>query len=244
MKRLIALLIMASPLWVAAQDTAEAVVDRYLALLNYAALPDDSTLVMETTVTFHGSTDTFTLRRWFAPPTMMRVEVWHGDTLTTGFCTNGGSRHREYSRRQGWWFDAAHSSFHQKMDAYDFRGALYDWRLHGIELDYRGIVTLKGERLHVVRARQENNYTRYYFFEERSGLLVLMQEKNEDAADNEKLKQMLRVPPIEYKAYHEYKPVGGSLVPSEESFMRDGILDIMHTTMHFEARNNLIFNQD
>lgn len=247
MKRL-ALLLALLPLglWAQEQDSAQIIVGRYLQLLNYTSLPQDSTLVLETTISFHGSNDTFTLRRWFAPPTMMRVEVWRGDKQTDGYCTNGSKRHREYVSRAKWWRDMSHTSFHEKLAAYDFRGSLYDWELYGIKLSYQGTVMAKGQRLQVIRAEQKNNYTRYYFFEEQSGLLVLMQEKDEKPAEdiNEQVLKQLHTKPIEYKVVHEYLPIGHCLVPRQESFMRDGVLTIMETTARFVPRDNIIFNQD
>ena len=58
------------------KDTAAAIVDRYVELLGYTRLPQDSMLTMVTTVTSPGTADTFVMKRWFVPPLMMRVEVW------------------------------------------------------------------------------------------------------------------------------------------------------------------------
>ena len=244
MKKTLMMLALLLPMAAAAQDSAEAVVGRYLRMLNYEALPMDSLLVMETTITFHGSTDTFTMRRLFAAPNMMRVEVWHGDTLTNGYCTNGGSRHREYARNQGWWNDARHEDFHRRIDSYEFRGPLYRWQERGIKLTYMGGTMTKGERLQVVRAEMKDNYTRYYMFEQRSGLLVLMQERDEDTTEGNTVLKSLRPSPIEYEVTHEYLPIGESLIPSETSYMRGGLLTIMRTSAHFEPRNDLLFNKD
>lgn len=242
MKRLLSLLLLL-PLGLQAQDSAEAVVGRYLQMLNYEALPKDSTLVLETTITFHGSNDTFTMRRWFTPPSMMRLEVWHGDALETGLCTNGSKRYREFIRRMDWWNDVTPEEFQSKMEAYDFRGGLYNWQDRGIQLEYKGVVTAKGDRLQVVRAKQKDYYTRYYMFEEQGGLLVLVQEKDENDATDNDLKA-LHVKPMEYKVIHEYLPLRESLVVRQESFMRNGVLTVMETKAHFEPRNTLLFNQD
>ncbi|MBP5527521.1 MAG: hypothetical protein J6X79_03595 [Bacteroidales bacterium] len=245
MKRLL-LLFALLPLTLQAQDSAEVIVNRYLRMLNYEELPQDSTLVMETTISFHGSNDTFTLRRWFTPPTMMRVEVWRGNNQTDGYCTNGGDRHREYVSRAGWWRDMEHSLFHEKIAAYDFRGPLYNWQMFGTQLTYKGVVMAKGQRLQVVRAEQRNNYTRYFFFDEQSGLLVLMQEKDETPVNNmnDQVLKQVHTQPIEYKVVHEYLPMGKSLIASQESFMREGLLTIMETKARFIPRDNLIFNKD
>ena len=118
MKRLIFLIaLLPLGLWAQERDSAEVIVERYLKMLNYEAIPKDSMLVLESTVTFHNSADTFTMQRWYAAPTMMRVEVRRVGTLTEGYCTNGGGRHREYMRRMGWWDDVDHSVFHQKIES-------------------------------------------------------------------------------------------------------------------------------
>lgn len=243
MKRLLLLLALL-PLGLQAQDSAEVVVGRYLKLLCYDSLPKDSTLVMETTISFHGSNDTFTMRRWFTPPSMMRLEVWHDDALQTGLCTNGSNRYREFIRRMDWWEDVKPEEFQSKMEAYDFRGGLFNWQARGIQLEYRGVVLFKGQRLQVVRAKQKDHFTRYYMFEEQSGLLVLVQEKDEDDDNTNIDLKPLHVKPMEYKVFHEYMPLGGSLVVRQESFMREGVLTVMETRAHFEPRTPLLFNQD
>lgn len=226
----------------AAQDTAEAVVERYLRLLNYEALPQDSMLVLETTITYHGQPDTFAMKRYYQHGGMMRVEVRLHGQLTNGLCTNGGSRHRIMSPSLGWWSDAEHVDFHTRMQGYDFRGPLYGWRATGTQLSYNGTTTLNGETLQVVRAEQKGHYVRYYMFEEQSGLLVVVLEKDELPAGEQK--PMFSVKPIDFKSIHEYLPVGESLIPSQESFMRDGQLTIMETKAHFEPRNDMLFNRD
>ena len=247
MKRL-ALILALLPLGLQAQtaDSAEAVVERYLTLMNYDALPQDSMLVLETTVTFHGSRDTVSLRRWYAAPTMERVEVWHGDTLVNGLCTNGSSRYREYRRRMDWWEDVPHDLLLDKMNDYDFRGPLYRWRQHEIKFTYQGITTAKGQRLNTVHAEQPGHYTRQYFFEEHSGLLVVIREEDDTTAldETQQILKQFRVKPIDYKIVHEYLPVGEMLVPTQESYMRDGLLTIMETKASLVPRDNIIFNQD
>lgn len=230
------------PLAAAAQDSAEAVVGRYLRLLNIEALPADSMLVVSTTVSFHGSTDTFTMTRRFQTPDMIRVEIRKGDSLMTGLCTNGRNRYREFVHMLGWWVDQTPETFRQDLQAYDFRGPLYRWSERDITLSYEGIKLVKGQRMHVVRTTQPKHFTRHYMFDEMSGLLVLVLEDDEVAGNAPR--HPMRGNPIEYKVTHEYLPVGASLIPSQESFMRNGTLTIMESTVHFEPRNELLFNQD
>lgn len=242
-RKLLTLIMLLLPLGAAAQDTAAAIVDRYLRLLNYEALPKDSTLVVETVITFHGSEDTFSLRRYYAHDGMMRIEMWQGDSLTMGYCTNGSTRFRKYSPYMGYWNDVADTLLAKEMQPYDFRGPLYRWREQGLQLDYRGTSSFKGQPLQVVRARRDGQYTRKYLFEEQSGLLLIILEEDDLPVDNTSYRPG-RISPIQYKVFHEYLPVGESLVPSQESFMRDNLLTIMNSRARFVARDNLLFNQD
>lgn len=242
MKKTLLLCLLALPFALHAQDTAEMVVNRYLQLLNYEALPKDSMLVMETTITYSNSIDTFVMRRYYQPEGMMRVEVWQGDTLTTGMCTNGSSRHRVYYSSLGWWEDKPHVDFHKQMQQYDFRGILYGWHGFGIKLTYLGMATVDKYKMHAVRSEQMNHYNRTYFFDPNNGLLVLVTETDEMPEGSRRMPFF--EPPIDFKFTHEYLPIGQSLLPSVESYQRNGELIVMRTTAHFEPRNNLLFNQD
>lgn len=240
MKRLLILIaLLPSLLQAQNPDTAQMLVDRYVAMLNYGALPSDSLLVMETTISFVGSEDTFIMRRWYAPLDMMRVEVWRGDSLTAGYCTNGSSRYREYSAYNGWWNDLDSANYARMAELYDFRGPFYGKRASDTRFSYAGTTTLKGQPLAAVLAEHKNLYQRYYLFEMQSGLLLFI-------IDTDKLTDGTgrHYAHSDWKAYHEYLPVGPCLIPSEESYLRDGLLTVMHTTAHFEARNDRIFNQD
>ncbi len=220
-------------------DTATRIIDRYVKMLNYEGLPD-STLVMETTITYHNQPDTFIMRRWFLPPDMLRVEVWSGDSLTNGYCTNGTDRFRVYFAKRGWWDEVAPADFERRVSYYEFRTILSKRDTTETTYTYAGTTTLKGETLEVVRVDRPNVYSRYLLFEQRSGLLLFIIETDEMPVES--------LSPgynhAAWKAYHEYQPMGASLIVSQESFMRNGMLAIMNTKMHFEPRNTMLFNQD
>ena len=130
MKKSILLLIVLLPILASAQDhryrpdTAAMLVDRFLDIMNVEAMPADSTLQLETTVTTDGSTDTVTIRRWYAKPLMHRVEVWHGSRLQTAFCTNGRDRFRLFKPDLGYWVDITADAFYDRLSGYDFRTPL------------------------------------------------------------------------------------------------------------------------
>ena len=197
-------------------------------------------LATKTTVTFRGGSDTLVMHRWIAKGGRQRVEVWNSEGQTVGYCTNGSSRFRQFSRQLGWWQDREEAEFAKSVQPYELRGQLYGWRDRGIALKYNGLSEYNGQRMHVVLATQLGHYDRYYFFEERSGLLVLVREM--ESSSDGTVKNPGDV--MEWKIIHEYRPVGGSLVVSQESFMRSGVMTIMTTEASFEPLNDLVFNAD
>ena len=223
------------------KDTAAAIVDRYITLLGHDRLSQDSVLAMVTTITSPGSQDTFVMKRWFMPPRMMRVEVWHGKELQTGLCTNGKDRYRIFFPEKGYWEDRPDYAFYEKIENYDFRGPLYNWRAHGLTLTYKGVTKAKGVELQTVIVEGPGMYTRHYMFEP-SGLLSVIIETDEiDTVEYGRSDE----PHTEWKIEHEYMELGtASLLPKEESFMRGGVLTVLRTEAWFEPRQTLLFNKD
>lgn len=226
------------------EDTAARIVDRYDAMLGIDRLPADSTLELTTIVTVVGSTDTFIMRRWFAQPQMLRLEVWHHGDLETGMCTNGSSRYRRYNHSLGYWVDLQPLKFHEQYMSYDFRGPLHNWRASAAQLTYKGKVRVadKGDAmLDAVRVETPGMFTRTYLFDQ-SGLLTVVFEENE-MLDGD-LYGWLEEARIDWKCIHEYMPVGSSMLPRLESFKRGGALTVLETTARLVPRDNLLFNSD
>ena len=235
------------PLLVVAQDhqyridTAAYVVDHYLRQLNHEALPPDSMLVMHTTAYVHGGNDTFDIKRWFVPPQMARVEVRHHGQLQTGLCSNGHDRFRSYNKSLGYWVDLRADLFYDRMMGYDFRGPLYNWSMHGVELSYDGKVkTESGVMMDAVRVNDPTQFIRVYLFEP-SGLLSVVVSTG-DSPDPEYKSNPARN--TDWKVVHEYLRVGPCLLPKQESFLRNGVITVMETEAHLEARKDIIFNAD
>ena len=247
MKRtIITLLLLLSPLLAfgqqeASDDSAAMVVDRYLQMLDLESYSTDSMLVMETAVTFYGSTDTLWLRRWFSPPRKFRMEQWHQGELVEGLISNNEDNFLRYDAQQKKWLPADKKEITDRLSGYDFRGPLYLWRWNGTKLTWNGHSELKGAPVQVVKASRPGSYDRFYMFEPGSGLLTLMVESEEyDPAGPAPKKENH----VEWKSCHEYLPVGTHLVPSLESFMRDGRLTILSTTATMEYIRPRIFNRE
>ena len=221
-------------------DTATQVVDRYLRLLNVESYSEDSMLVMETAVTVYGSGDTMTLRRWFSPAKKHRVELWYDGQLREGLISNDEDVFLHYNAEGKRWDTVSKKEFSTLVSGYDIRGPLYLWRWRGAKLTWNGLTELKGAPLQVVKVERPERYDRYYMFDPVSGLLVLIVETEHYTGDTEPIKGSH----IDWKSCHEYLPVSNHLVPSLESFMRNGKLTIMSTTAHLEPIRPRIFNRE
>ena len=223
-----------------ADDTAATVVERYLRLLNVEGYSEDSMLVMETTVTVYGSDDTLTLRRWFSPARKHRVEVWHKGQLQDGLIGNNEDVFLHYNAATKRWEEVSEQEFMTLASGYDVRGPLYLWRWRGTKLTWNGLTELKGSPMQVVKVETPGRYDRHYMFDPGSGLLTLIVESEHYTGNMEPMKGSH----VEWKSCHEYLPVSTHLVPSLESFMRDGKLTILSTTAHLEPIKPRFFNRE
>lgn len=222
-------------------DSATHVVERYVQMLDIDHLPQDSLLVMETAITTNLNTkDTIWMRRWYAHGERHRIEVWDGKKMTFGLATNGKDRFRNYRSAYETWEAITKENFSNRMQGYDFRGPLYRWNEKGAQLSWNGRTELKGQPLQVVKVVCPDRYNRYYMFEPESGLLTLIFETDEMFDGRKEI-----VPShIEWKSFHEYQPLTTGMLPSLESFMRNGELTIMRTSYHFEALDPDFFEHD
>ncbi|MBR6844278.1 MAG: hypothetical protein IKM79_04160 [Bacteroidales bacterium] len=239
-KILIAIMLLPMAAWAQVDSTSARIVDRYLDILNIDALPQDSMLVLTTTITSTGSNDTVVMQRWYQSLHMFRVEVKGSTGLQTALCGNGKNRYRGYLEGMGWG-DMTSTAFYNHLIAFDFRGPLHGWRAKNLIMSYAGKVNVeqREEKLDAVRVEVEGSYTRLYLFEP-SGLLGVIVELDE-ALDSSRV---TRESHIEWKCEHEYGMIGETLLPTLESFMRDNRLTILRTEMHFEPRNDKLFNHD
>lgn len=221
-------------------DTSATVVDRYLQLMNFEGYSTDSMLVMETAVTVYGSDDTLWMYRWFSPPRKHRVELWHKGTLIEGLIGNNEDVFLHYDAREHQWKELEEQEFLTQVSGYDFRGPLYLWRWNGSSLTWNGLTELDGHPMQVVKVSRPGMYDRFYMFDPGSGLLTLIVESENYSTTHAPMKESH----VEWKSIHEYLPVSTHLVPSLESFQRDGKLTILSTTAHIEHMRPRIFNRE
>lgn len=224
----------------AAIDSATMVVDRFLKILNYEAIRNDSILYVESTITTRNDTgDTLWMRRWFLWPNLNRTELWHEGVLKFGLVSNGHGRYRRFDPDKRIWKDAQEFSYVDQAMAYDYRGPLYRWNMNGLELIYQGEWNYNSNKVYRILIKDPSRYDRYYMFEKESGLLFLIKELETQGDD-----VMTSDIHVDWRAYHEYMPFGRSILPSVESYQKGPSITIIHHSYSYLPVDTTIFNRD
>lgn len=235
------MLLMAALLHGQSGDTAEAVVSRYMKLMNYEALPKDMMLeITSKLVNNVRPDDTMVVRRWFAWPGSHRVEVWEGDSLSDAWHNDGHKSFRRYDGAKHCWIDVSEIYYFDFVMGYDFRGSLFHRKTNGMVLRYGGERLFDGHRVRVVRARVPGMYDRDYMFEESSGLLFLFVELDSSYGDDKPLEENH----VDWRSIEEYLPVGGSLVVSKEHYQHHGLRTEATHTPRLAPFDKRLFEQD
>lgn len=236
MKKLIFLLFVALALHSTAQksipatDTAEAIVNRYMDLLNVQSIRPDSILYMETYIYYRSTPhDTAILKRWYLNPNKFRCELWHGDTLIEGLYSDSRTVFKEFSRKVSEkWVNVTDDRFYTMLRAYEFRSPLYNWKANGSTMKYEGRVKFQQNDVYRVLMETPNIYNRHLLFEPESGLLFLIEEtsKHSEYTNHAAYEH------ADWHAFHEYQPVGTVLLPSVESYQMGN--DVLFYFTHFD----------
>ncbi|MBR1644704.1 MAG: hypothetical protein IJ684_05000 [Bacteroidales bacterium] len=199
--------------------TPGAVLDRYLDRLNHNAIRTDSTLFVETSiVSLSMPTDTMWMRRWFTPPAFHRVEIRRHDSLIFALHSDGEYIFREFYPKSNRWADAGVSYYYNQLNPYDVRGHLRQWQrdpIHPLRVDAG---SAEGRDIYRVFVSEYGGYDRYYVFEKESGLLFFIDELA--SFDTSALPNPAQH--VDWRAYHEYTPLGASLFVTKESYRQRG----------------------
>ena len=246
MKKLILCLIFAAGCYAAAAqqpadtDSATMVVERYLKILNYEAIRNDSILYVESFITNRNDpSDTLQMRRWFMWPNLNRTELWHHGVMKFGLVSNGHGRYRRFDADKRVWKDAQEFSYLDQAMAYDYRGPLYRWDMNGLELIYQGEWNYNSNKVYRILVKDPARFDRYYMFEKESGLLFLIKELETHGDD-----VVTSDIHVDWRAYHEYQPFGHSLLPSAESYQKGASITIIHHSYRYLPADTSIFNRD
>ena len=226
-------------------DTAKAIeiVDRYINRIDFSRLHNDSVLCVVTYVTDRSHPhDTMTIYRWYMAPRYNRTEIWQDGQLQDGYHSDGVKLFRKFHTGRREWANLTPESYFETTIPLDIRGALYDWRSKGAEIFYAGEAKYQGATVDRVFVTAPTTFDRYYYFERGSGLLGFVVEEGHIYGDREPAYNAVR---IDWRAWHEFVPVGGVYLPREESYQVDGQqIVIMRHSYHYEAHNEKLFTED
>lgn len=224
-----------------APDSSEWVVGRYMSLMNYESLPRDKMLLIESVaVPRYSGGDTTIVRRWYTGTSSCRIEVWQKGSLMEGWHNYEHKIFRKYDTKKKQWVDASEIHYYDHTVGYDFRGPLYRRATNGTSMAYGGIATFEGHSVYKVLATAPGMFDREYYFEQQSGLLFLILEK-ETSYGGERDGGEGR---LEWRSIEEYLPVGEMLMVSKETYQQEGLRTTTTHTPLLTDTNLDIFKKD
>lgn len=211
-------------------DSAVMVVERYLDILNYKALSNDSTLHITCAITKRSTpADTLYMHHWHAAPEYYMTEIVYKGRRLLAYYRDGYGTFQRYNKETRQWDKLSEMDYEREASAYDFHSPLYEWESGGITLRYDGEWDYNGHRVYRVYAQAKTRHDRYYIFEKQSGLLFFIDEldtRNGTAVEGNNIDQ------IDWRAYEEYQPIGNCIMPSIEVYQQNG--DITRIQRKFE----------
>lgn len=225
-------------------DTAKAaqIINNYLGFVDFTPLLADSTVaVVSYVVERSHPKDTITIYRWYAANRMTRIEMWQKGKMQDAYHSDGRNLFRRFIQNHREWVDLMPSTYYNLTQALDIRGALYNWRGKGAEAVYVGEYTYKNHPVYRVFVSSPEIFDRNYFFEKETGLLFILTEENHIFGDIDPTENALRV---DWRAWHEFTPFKGFLVPSIESYQIKNQIFIIHHYYHLEPMSKGLFTED
>lgn len=227
-----------------AVDTARAarIIDNYISMLNFSTKKDDSVLyVVSKIVDLDHPNDTMFIYRWYQNPRKIRIEIWSGGKIIDGYIGDGISVHRKFHTNYREWMDLTPESFFETTLPFDIRGALYQWREKGAEISYAGEFTFEGHPVDRVYVTCPSTFDRYYYFEKHSGLLFFVTEEEHMFGDG---KPNLNAHRLDWRAWSEFIPVSGNLLPSIESYQENDATVVMYHSYKYIPPQTDIFSEN
>ena len=224
-------------------DTAMAarIIDNSLGYLNFDYLLKDSILsVVSYVVDRSHPNDTITIYRWYAANRQSRIEMWQNNRMEDAYFSNGKGIFRRFTSGRREWSDLTQISYYDLTSALDIRGALYEWRSKGSEPSYMGEYEYNGHPVYRVFVTSPEIYDRNYFFEKETGLLFILTEEDHIFGDSKPATNAHRV---DWRAWHEFTPFHGCLLPSIESYQIQGQIVVIHHYYKLEAYNKKLFTE-
>lgn len=226
-----------------AEDSARAVkiVERYVNYVNYERICHDSILFIVTHIVDNDHPDdTMTIYRWHHWPNQSRIEMWQKGKMEMGAYSDGKRTFKQFSPKYRAWRHILDHTFLDFVEPYDIRGPLALWRSRAAEMYYAGQLEFEGQPVDRVFVTMAGPLDRYYYFEQKTGLLFLLTEMKHQMGDG--------VPDIDnmvdWRGWHEFVPVGDCLMPAEESYQAQGQLVKLHHTYRLIPYDAKCFTED
>ena len=224
-------------------DTAMAarIIDNYLGYLNFNHLLKDSILSVVSYVVDHSHpNDTITIYRWYAANRQSRIEMWQKGRMEDAYFSDGRGIFQRFSGSRRDWVSVTPMTYYDLTVPLDIRGALYDWRSKGAEPSYMGEYEYNGHPVYRVFVTSPEIFDRNYFFEKETGLLFILTEEDHIFGD---AKPKTNAHRVDWRAWHEFTPFHGCLLPSIESYQIKSQIVIIHHYYKLEAYNKKLFTE-
>lgn len=217
-------------------DSAAIVINSYLKKLGHDAL-NWQTVDIKSVITFSNSSDTLVMERKFAFPEYSFVKVsYKGDVLFGLYSDN--TEFLQYDTARHSWDVTSESDYLRMLAGYDIRGPLWNWENMVTSAKYRGISTLEGNKVYRVAVSDPLRGDREYLFEQASGNLFLTVE-----VPTERKNTVVQTPDVDWRAIHEYTPIGGFLFPTLESYQAGGAITIISSQVELRPFNKSDFKR-
>jgi len=222
---------------------AAKIINNYLSYIDFNHILKDSMLCVTSYVIDRDHPqDTMTIYHWYMSGRQLRIEMWQDGQLQEGFYSDGKKIFRMFRPTVREWANVTQNDFYDYTIPHDVRGALYDWRSKGAEVHYAGQYTFNGHNVDRLFVSSPGIFDRYYFFEKETGLLFMLTETDHIFGDSKVTKDAQRV---DWRAWHEFTPFHGVLMPSIESYQfNQSQIVFIYRHYHFEPYQTEIFTED
>lgn len=214
-------------------DSAAMIIDNYLAKMNFDNL-NWQTVEAESLITNSLTPgDTLVLTRKFYFPQYSYVVLSYRGRILDGLFSDG-TTFLAYDTTENAWIVSSQSRYEEKLAGYDMRGPLFNWKNRNVKLQYRGISILEGNEVYQIFVDDPQRDYRNYLFERSSGNLFLIVERQSERK---------KVRSVDWRAIHEYTPVGDFIFPTLESYQSDGSITVIATRVNISQFNDNQFKK-
>ena len=215
------------------KDSAAIVINRYLSNLGHDSL-NWQTIDIKSIITFSDGNDTIIMERRFAFPEYSFVKLSRQGKVFFGLYSDN-TEFLQYDTARRSWDVTSESDYLRMLAGYDIRGPLWNWENIVTSAKYHGISTLEGNKVYRVAVSDPLRGDREYLFEQTSGNLFLTVELPTER------KNKTTNPDVDWRAIHEYTPVGGFLFPTLESYQSKGVITIIASKIQLRPFNKTDF---